>query len=84
MVNVRHGPLVVDVHVQPLGPEVLGDHRTGLDDAARLREVALAEDLRMSVLVGIAGLVGPGSVAGWERWEEEKWKGNLVCAIVAI
>lgn len=60
VVDVRHGPLVVDVHVQPLGPEVLGDHAAGLDDAARLGEVALAEDL---------GCVSTGSDIGLGVWQ---------------
>ena len=63
MVNVRHGPLVVDVHVQPLGAEVLGDHAAGLDDAARLGEVSFAEDLGVLVLVEIVAW-RCGSLAG--------------------
>lgn len=45
MVNMRHSPLVVNMHIQPLGVKVLGDHLPRLNNAARLREVPLTENL---------------------------------------
>ena len=65
MVNVRHRPLLVNVHVQPLGAKVLRYHLPGLDDAARLGEVSFAEDLGVLVLAEIVGRMEPDSVVGW-------------------
>lgn len=46
VLDVGHGTVLLDVHVQPVRNEVLGDHHAGLDDARLLGQVPLAEGLR--------------------------------------
>jgi hypothetical protein len=58
---MRHGTLVVDVHVQAVHTEVLCHHGARSDDAALLGQVLLAESLSGSVSGGANGLDrGPG------------------------
>lgn len=50
--DVRDLVLVIDVHIQPVLPEVLGHHHARLDDARLLGQVLLGEELHgMSVTV---------------------------------
>lgn len=50
MHNVGHIAIVVDVDVEAVLPEVLGDHHAGLDDARLLGQVLFAEELRWSAI----------------------------------
>jgi hypothetical protein len=43
--DVRDGAVVLEVDVETVRPEVLGDHHAGLDDARLLGQLALAEAL---------------------------------------
>lgn len=43
--DVRHDPRVVNVHIQPVLPKVLGHHHARLDHPALLGELALRKGL---------------------------------------
>ena len=45
VVDVRDSSVLLDVHIQSVGLEVLGDHHARLDDARRLGQLGLAEGL---------------------------------------
>lgn len=45
MLDVANGAVLLDVHVQPVGQEVLGDHHARLDDPTLLRQIFLAKVL---------------------------------------
>lgn len=46
---MRDGPVILDVDIEPFRVEVLCHHHAGLDDAALLGEVCLAESLIMGI-----------------------------------
>lgn len=45
MVDVRNGSVLLDVDVESVGSEVLGDHHARLDNTGLLGEIPLAEGL---------------------------------------
>lgn len=51
MYNVRDGTILLQVDVESLGLEILGDHAAGLNDASLLGEVTLGEGLHVMVSI---------------------------------
>lgn len=47
MLDMRDGAIFFDMHIESLGSEVLSDHHAGLDYTTLLRQILLAEVLKV-------------------------------------
>jgi len=54
MVNVRDGAILVDMYVEPILLEVLGNHLAWLDDSALFGKVLFAENLQMQMYIRLS------------------------------